>query len=474
MFERFLGKDTFRKGIHDYLVAHSYGAGDTDDLLDSLSKAAGRDVKTAFHSFLDQPGVPLVSARTVCEGGTGKLLLAQTRYRPLGSGSAADGVWQIPVCARYGANGSERESCTMLGDATGELKLEGCPEWVVPNADAAGYYRWTLSGSDLRKLTGTAYPKLTVRERVSLADNVRAAMRSGAISFADGMAALAPMAADPDPHLAAAPIALLENAREHLVGAQDRAEVEQAARDLYRPVARRLGWHPAKGEPPAQRTFRAKLFTFLAFDAHDRDLLEEGARLGRAYAGVADGAFHAGVVDPGLATFALSAAVRQGGAKIYDSLQARLDKTPDAVTRRRILAALSATDDPELRKRSLQLPLDPRLRKNEREFVFEEVRKHSESREAAWGALRAELDRLLPEIPESHAQRLLGLVGEFCDEQHLEEASDFLGPRAAKMPGGPRQLAQALDEVRQCIAFRDAQSRSAAEFFGRKRTAASR
>ena len=474
MFERFLGKDTFRKGIHDYLVAHSYGAGDTDDLLDSLSKAAGRDVKTAFHSFLDQPGVPLVSARTVCEGGTGKLLLAQTRYRPLGSGSAADGVWQIPVCARYGANGSERESCTMLGDATGELKLEGCPEWVVPNADAAGYYRWTLSGSDLRKLTGTAYPKLTVRERVSLADNVRAAMRSGAISFADGMAALAPMAADPDPHLAAAPIALLENAREHLVGAQDRAEVEQAARDLYRPVARRLGWHPAKGEPPAQRTFRAKLFTFLAFDAHDRDLLEEGARLGRAYAGVADGAFHAGVVDPGLATFALSAAVRQGGAKIYDSLQARLDKTPDAVTRRRILAALSATDDPELRKRSLQLPLDPRLRKNEREFVFEEVRKHSESREAAWGALRAELDRLLPEIPESHAQRLLGLVGEFCDEQHLEEASDFLGPRAAKMPGGPRQLAQALDEVRQCIAFRDAQSRSAAELFGRKRTAASR
>jgi len=144
------------------------------------------------------------------------------------------------------------------------------------------------------------------------------------------------------------------------------------------------------------------------------------------------------------------------------------------VTRRRILAALAATDDPELRKRSLALPLDPRLRKNEREFVFEEVRKHPESREAAWTALRGELDQLVPEIPESHAQRLLGLVGEFCDEQHLTDARDFLGPRAANMPGGPRQLAQALDEVRQCIAFRDAQSRSAAEFFGRKRTALSR
>jgi alanyl aminopeptidase len=474
MFERFLGKDTFRKGIHDYLVAHSYGGGDTDDLLDSLSKAAGRDVKTAFHTFLDQPGVPLVSARTVCEGGTGKLLLAQTRYRPLGAGTAAEGRWQIPVCARYAANGAEREACTMLGEATGELKLEGCPDWVVPNADAAGYYHWTLAGSDLRKLTGAAYPKLTVRERVSLADNVRAAMQSGAISFADGMAALSPMAADPDPHLAAAPIDLLEKARDHLVPVQDRAEVERAARHLYRPVARKLGWHPPKGEPPPQRIFRAKLFTFLAFEAHDAELLDEGARLGRAYAGVADGTFHPGVVDAGLATFALSAAVRQGGAKIYHSLLARLDKTPDAVTRRRILAALAATDDPELRKRTLALPLDARLRKNEREFVFEEVRKHSESREAAWGALRGELDRLLPEVPESHAQRLLGLVGEFCDEQHLDEARDFFGPRAANMPGGPRQLAQAMDEVRQCIAFRDAQARSAAEFFGRKRTALSR
>src|SRR5256885_4897984 len=474
MFERFLGKETFRKGIHDYLVAHSYGGGDTDDLLESLSKAAGRDVKGAFHTFLDQPGVPLVSARTVCEGGTGRLLLAQTRYRPLGSGTAADGQWQIPVCARYGANGAEREACTMLAAATGELKLEACPDWMIPNADAAGYYRWTLPGGDLRKRTGTAYPQLTVRQRVSLADNVRAAMASGAISFADGMAALAPMAADSDPHLAAAPIPLLEKAREHLVGAHDRAEVEQAARDLYRPVARKLGWQPPKGEPPAQRTFRAKLFTFLAFDAHDTELLSEGARLGRAYANVAEGAFRPGVVDPGLATFALSAAVRQGGEKLYDALQARLEKTPDAVTRRRILAALAATDHPKLRKRSLALPLDSRLRKNEREFVFEEVRKHPESREAAWDALRGELDRLLPEIPESHAQRLLGLVGEFCDEEHLAEARDFLGPRAASMPGGARQLAQALDEVRQCIEFRDAQSRSAVEFFGRKRTALSR
>ncbi|HYZ89539.1 MAG TPA: M1 family metallopeptidase, partial [Myxococcales bacterium] len=46
MFERYLGKERFRDGIRRYLRAHAYGGGDTDDLLDALSQAAGRDVKT--------------------------------------------------------------------------------------------------------------------------------------------------------------------------------------------------------------------------------------------------------------------------------------------------------------------------------------------------------------------------------------------------------------------------------------------
>jgi alanyl aminopeptidase len=362
----------------------------------------------------------------------------------------------------------------MLERKTADLDLEGCPDWIVPNADASGYYHWTLPTADLRKLTGPAYRKLTVRERVSLADNVRAAMRAGSTSFAEGMATLAPMAADPDPHLAAAPIALFETARDHLVRPQDRVLVEQAARDLYRPIAHKLGWQPAKDEPPPERAFRVRLFAFLGFEAHDTELLSEAARLGRAYAGIDDGSFHPGAVDPGLATFALEAAVQQGGAKVYDVLLGRLEKTPDAVTRRRILAALAATDDPKLRERTLALPLDSQLRKNEREYVFEEVRKHSESREAAWVALQGEIDQLLPQLPESHAQRLLNIAAEFCDEEHLSQARSFFGPRAAKMPGGPRQLAEALDEVQQCIAYRDVQARSATDFFGRRRTALSR
>jgi len=70
MFEGWLGLERFRRGISAYLSAHANGNATVDDLLSELSKAAGRDVATAFRSFLDQPGVPLVTVSASCRGGS--------------------------------------------------------------------------------------------------------------------------------------------------------------------------------------------------------------------------------------------------------------------------------------------------------------------------------------------------------------------------------------------------------------------
>jgi len=468
MFERFLGSERFRDGIRGYLRAHAYGGGDTDDLLEALSRAAGRDdVKAAFQTFLDQAGLPLVEARVDCSAAPAKLLLRQQRYLPLGSGAQRDRLWQIPVCARYSANGAEKEGCTLLSQPQGALPLEACPAWVLPNADASGYYRWSLPAHDLRELTGGAYQKLRPRERISVAANVRAAMHSGALGFSDGMSAIAPLAADPDPQVAGIPIDVLTAARDDLVPDATRARVEQAGRQLYGPVARRLGWKPKKDESIPMRTFRAQVLTFLAFTARDTRVLAEAARRGRAYAGFGDGRFHPEAVDPGLATVALAAAIREDGPKAFDALLERLPEERDGVLRRRVLRALAAADDPGLRERVLALPLDQRLRKNERVEVLFDVAGYSESRDAAWLALKREFDRLVPEIPEAHAITAIALAGEFCDPVHLADAQAFFGERAPRIPAGARQLTETLEKVRLCIAYRDAQGESAARFFAR-------
>src|SRR5207253_10199419 len=142
MFERLVGPEKFRQGVGAYIDAHANGSGSTDELLASISQAAGRDVGTPFHTFLDQPGVPLVEARLSCaEKEKPRLLLKQSRYLPVGSEGDRKKTWQIPLCVRS----SLGEQCTLLTSAEGEMDLPGCPQWLIPNADASGYYRWSLA-----------------------------------------------------------------------------------------------------------------------------------------------------------------------------------------------------------------------------------------------------------------------------------------------------------------------------------------
>lgn len=472
MFERYLGADKFRNGIRTYLNAHAWGGGDTDDLLDALSQAAGRDVKTAFHTFLERPGMPLVEVKVQCdkgEGGRGRLALRQTRYLPLGSEASPGDRWHVPFCARTSAG----EACTLLTEGEGTLALGACPTWVMPNSEGAGYYHFTMASEELKKLAGPAYALLTPRERLSFADNVRAALHSGTLSFEDGMAILAPMANDSNPQVASMPMELLTVAHESLVSDALRARVEEVGRQIYGPVAARIGWEPRKGETIPEQKFRHRVLTFLAAKVRDPRVVAEAVRRGRAYAGLEDGQFHPEVVTPELASLALQMAVREGGQGVYDALTGRLAKTQDSVQRRRILNALAAAKG-ELLERTLALLLDSQLRKNERLVTLFEAVGWLDSRDTVWNAYRKEFDQLVTLMPESHARASIGLGATFCDPAHLEQVKQFLSDRAPKLPGGKRQLAQALETMKLCIAFRDAQAGSAERFFRGVRAPGSR
>jgi len=67
-----------------------------------------------MQSFLDQPGLPLISASLSCAGGVAKLNLSQTRYLPMGTGTEATEVYKVPVCLRYPGTKAEVRLCKLL------------------------------------------------------------------------------------------------------------------------------------------------------------------------------------------------------------------------------------------------------------------------------------------------------------------------------------------------------------------------
>ena len=77
MVENWIGREAFRKGVLDYLAAHEWGNAVAADLWNALSKAAGQDVAGVLATFLDQPGVPLVTVDSI-EGN--RVRLSQRRF----------------------------------------------------------------------------------------------------------------------------------------------------------------------------------------------------------------------------------------------------------------------------------------------------------------------------------------------------------------------------------------------------------
>jgi alanyl aminopeptidase len=473
MVEQWIGEDVFREGIRLYLRQHRFGTATSEDLLGALSEAAGMDVGTPMRSFLDQPGVPLLEARLACDGEGPALEVVQSRYTPVGSTAPRDRVWQVPVCVTYPAGGAIETSCQLTPSASARIPLEqaeGCPAWVMPNAGARGYYRWALPPEQLRALVGPGWSRLSPLERVSVANNLRAAFWSAVLPGAEILAMLPPIAADETRAVATEPMALAQAVIESVAPPEWTDAARRWAASLYQARARRLGWTPRRGEDGETRLLRRDVLSFLALVARDPATRAEAARRGRAYVGYGrDVAVHPDAVASDLAGMALAVAVQEGDEAFFDAVMAHLFASTDAIARRRVLVALASTDDPALSQRALDLALDPRLRVNEVTIPLSVQAERPETRERAWAWAREHFDALAGRIASAHAGRTPWIFAGFCDLERREEVRAFFEPRIAAMPGGPRNLAGALEAITLCAARRQAQRESVERFFASRR-----
>ncbi len=465
-FERLVGEERFREGVRAYLRAHLHGTGSADSLYAALSRAGGRDLAPALASFTDRPGVPLVSALVVCDAAGARLALSQSRWLPRGSDAPPGETWHVPVCARWQAGDRTADACTLVDGREGALALgTACPDWVMPEADGAGYARWTMPPPDLARLRTAGLARLGAAEKVSLARNLRGAQQAGTVPWGDAMATTSALASDPDPDVAAEPIEVLELARDRLVPAGAREAVAAFARARYRPVLDRLGWDGRPGESAATKRLRADVIDLLVFTAHDPEVRREAARRGAASVGLDGAPPRFDAIDPDAAEAALAAAVAERGAPAFEALLSRLGSTQDAALRPRILGALVRPDDPASAARAATLWRRAELRASERMGAARMLSRHAAGRDALLAEIERDPDAAIAATP-AHARAFFPfLAAGACEASSAERLRGVVEPRLAAHPEMRRSLAQELERIRICAAERDASGAAAGAYF---------
>ena len=455
MFESFIGRDDFRQGVRNYMDEFQYGTATADDFIRHLAAASTEQssdvVIAAFNSFLEQPGLPLVEIASQCVDGSVSIHLQQSRYFPLGSKGDHNQQWDIPVCLRLGYEDEDIRTCLLLTDEEQTFDLpHACPDWIVPNADNAGYYRFSMGQDDWTALLANS-DRQNTNEMMAMLGSLTGAFNSGDLNVATLMSIAPRLIASPDWQVATAPIEHMNFMYKRMASEGQKQALELRFAEYYSGKLNDTGLGSIEDRDQAQLQYA--LVEFLATTARQPELRAELVSMAQAYSGYeTDNRIHPEAANPIIVGTALVVAVDELGDDFVDHLyQLTIDST-DAVVRGRTLEAIGSTKNPLKAAEIRELVFSSELRDNEiYSILFPQVLM-PETRDATWLWFQQNIDRILPRIPEESWGRMTFVGGEFCDTEKQDEVQAFFAKRINSLTGGPRSLAQTLEGIDLCVA----------------------
>ena len=470
MFENYLGEEGFRDGIRTHIERFPNGVADVEDFMSSLAEGSGRpDVITAFRSFIDQAGLPIVGVSTTCAGDSPRLSVTQSRYLPLGSKGNTQRTWEIPFCASYAIDGEAGRQCTLLKQETAviDLELSGCPDYVMPNADAGGYYRFALDEAGWLALMDN-FPNLGEREALAAADSLTAAYEAGRVSTTTLMAAYRQIAKSNHRNVTMAPSAKLKRIRDDVADAETAPAIEALMREIYQPRLADIGIQALEDESIDTALLRGSLVKFLAMEAKDqklRTMLSKQAgnyiRMGEESADIDKSA-----IDPAFTAVALNVAVQDLGAPFAETLFERLLSSDDARFREQASEALGHANDADVAAWVRDRAFDKRLKGREPTNLIFGLASTSSQRRATFDWFKTNSQEFMQIVPV-FAHRFLPNIGSgFCTLPERQEVESVFAEVIEQAPAAARTSREALEKIELCAALADAKRTEVAEYFG--------
>jgi len=469
MFESYLGEQAFREGIRTHISRFPHGVADVEDFMSSLADGSERpDIVSAFRSFIDQAGIPIIGVTTSCSDTNATVSLTQSRYLPLGSKGDTRQTWEVPLCMSYEIDGQTNRQCTLLKEESGAIDLDapGCPNYVMPNADGGGYYRFALDEAGWLGLMQNL-SNLGEREALATADSLTAAYEANRVSTETLMSAYRQVTQSPYRAVTMMPSAKLRRIRDDFADDETAAAIEAFMRSLYQPRLAAVGVQPDKGESVDIALLRSALVNFLATDANDTELRAKLAEQASAYIqiGKDDAEVDKSAIDPAFSAAALIVAVQDLGTPFAQTLFERLLNSDDARFREEASAALGKANDAELAKWVRQQTFDDRLKGREPTNLIFGLAATPAERRATFEWFKANRDEFIELVPV-FARRFLPNIGSgFCTLSERDEIAEVFATVVEEVPAAARANREAIEKIELCAALADAKRAEIATYF---------
>jgi aminopeptidase N len=444
MVESFVGEDAFRAAVNVYLEKFQYANATGDDLWKTLTDATRRPVDLVMASFIDQPGVPLVSVTTSCEGTATRINATQERYRTPEQ-PASKTTWQIPLCLHGPAAGSAA-SCQLLSAPAQVLNQQPCLDAVVANAKATGYYRTAYEPAAfdriLQQLSG-----VTEAERVMLASDAWALVRSRRYDVGVFLTAARALAVDRTAGVIQTVADGLSFVGSRLATGTAVAPYRAWVARTFKPALDELTWTMTPGEADDRTEFRAALIGLVAGTGHDAGARAQARSLVTRYLQKPES------LGGTLVETLLPIVAEDGDEALYDTLLAKRAAAKAPEDRERFLLALGRFTNPALVKRTVDLALSDDVRTQDTATLLATALRGPVGQDLVWPLVRERWSAVMSHIDASFGPSVVvSALGSFCSIEASAELDQFFKTHDPK--GAARTVQQSVERVKSCAALK--------------------
>ncbi len=456
MVEQWMGEENFRQGMIEYMETFAWGNAASGDLWSTLDGHTESDLTALMGSFIDQPGVPLVSAEILPDN---RLRLAQKRLINFGLQMPGATLWRVPVVLRYWDGHKVRSEKYLLSQSsqTFDLPSEGKILWLHPNVEEKGYYRWQVQPDVLRKLAQNSAAILGLRERVGFIDNLSALFKAGNLRGQTYLKTLGLMANDPSPEVLQALSGAVGSLHLTFITEETEEAYRAYLRATLKPALERIGWQRKKGEAEAVSSLRATLIARLGGRGDDPEIKEYARSLAESYLE------KPGSIDPSLAGAVLVAAAFHGDAKLFEQFSEKFESAESPSERSRYLEALGSFRTPAMVEKSLQYSLTADLRPHESTSIPQAISADPQFQPLVFNWMVDNFTTISKRAPSLYISRLPNLVNG-RDLKQFEEAREFLSVPGRKTSLMEKNLIEVGDKVLHRARLQEKENASVHEF----------
>jgi aminopeptidase N len=448
IIENYVGPEVWRKGVQNYLNDYAWGNATDVDFWSSISAAAGVDVFSIASAYFNQPGFPIIDIKA-----DGKV--SQQRYVTYGL-QAPDLEWRIPLNIKYKQNGEVRETFYLLDDKTGVIDVPADAEWIMPDANGTGYFRWQTSPQQYLALVDDA-GALNDIEKIAMLDNSSALLSAGRLSLGDYLYVINALMPDSHPLLL---LSIVDKLRSIGVNFVDPSSEEQFGRFLDASLSERfatVGLESLADDSEAVLQMRPSLVRLLGEFGYDPAVREAAAKVASRYLA------KPGAVDSGIGREALRiTALADDGGLYEDYIAAYLG----AESQRRKSAILFSVyfRNPDVVRRHLDFLISADVQAGDTLRGIGAYADILDDHTILYRWLEENLGTLEAKVPALNRPLLPQRLQGICNASNLRLMQAFFAARGDKYS---ESLSKAVESLQTCIDRREREYEALQAFLAR-------